>query len=30
MAASGRSRDISGADIWINGGYFVLRRDILD
>jgi glucose-1-phosphate cytidylyltransferase len=23
-------RDVVGSDIWINGGYFVLRRDIFD
>ncbi|HEY6639024.1 MAG TPA: sugar phosphate nucleotidyltransferase [Solirubrobacterales bacterium] len=23
-------RDVMGSDIWINGGYFILRRDFLD
>jgi glucose-1-phosphate cytidylyltransferase len=23
-------RDVMGSDIWINGGYFVLRREVLD
>ena len=23
-------RDVMGSDIWINGGYFVLRREIFD
>ena len=23
-------RDVMGSDIWINGGYFVLRREFLD
>ena len=23
-------RDVTGSDIWINGGYFILRREFLD
>jgi glucose-1-phosphate cytidylyltransferase len=23
-------RDVMGSDIWINGGYFILRREFLD
>jgi glucose-1-phosphate cytidylyltransferase len=33
MADDGRvnaMRDVMGSDIWINGGYFVLRREIFD
>jgi glucose-1-phosphate cytidylyltransferase len=33
MKANGRvraMRDVVGSDIWINGGYFVLRREFLD
>ena len=33
MESDGRvrtMRDVMGSDIWINGGYFVLRRDFLD
>jgi glucose-1-phosphate cytidylyltransferase len=33
MADDGRvreMRDVMGSDIWINGGYFVLRREFLD
>jgi glucose-1-phosphate cytidylyltransferase len=33
MEADGRvqeMRDVMGSDIWINGGYFILRRDFLD
>ena len=29
-AASRQIRDVTGSDIWINGGYFVLRREFLD
>ena len=33
MADDGRvraMRDVMGSDIWINGGYFILRREFLD
>jgi glucose-1-phosphate cytidylyltransferase len=33
MEADGRvraMRDVMGSDIWINGGYFILRREFLD
>ena len=33
MAGDGRvraMRDVMGSDIWINGGYFILRREFLD
>jgi glucose-1-phosphate cytidylyltransferase len=33
MRSDGRvraMRDVVGSDIWINGGYFVLRREVLD
>jgi glucose-1-phosphate cytidylyltransferase len=33
MDANGRvraMRDVMGSDIWINGGYFILRREFLD
>ena len=33
MADNGRvreMRDVMGSDIWINGGYFILRREFLD
>ena len=33
MGSDGRvhaMRDVMGSDIWINGGYFVLRRELLD
>ena len=29
-AASARSSDVTRSDIWINGGYFVLRSELLD
>ena len=29
-AASASMRDVMGSDIWINGGYFILRREFLD
>jgi glucose-1-phosphate cytidylyltransferase len=33
MRSDGRvqaMRDVMGSDIWINGGYFILRREVLD
>jgi glucose-1-phosphate cytidylyltransferase len=33
MADNGRvreMRDVMGSDLWINGGYFILRREFLD